>query len=189
MDIYGQIGEKIRAIAGTGSKQPVVFPALVESVKGGTCSVKIDGLVITGVRLRAVINSSTEQLLVTPKVGSYVLVVDLSGGNYRNLAVISCSEITGINIKVGGTTAVINAEGITFNGGGLGGLVKLQELKENLNNLKQYVEAMNSALPGAFSAIGASSAANGALGATNYQGAMAGKTVQLKDMENEKIKQ
>jgi hypothetical protein len=46
---------------------------------------------------------------------------------------------------------------------------------------------MNNALPSAFNAIGASTAANGATGAASYQGAMAGKTVQLKDMEDKKI--
>jgi hypothetical protein len=51
------------------------------------------------------------------------------------------------------------------------------------------VEAIHSALPSAFNAIGASTAANGALGATSYNGSMAGKAVQLKDMENNRIKQ
>jgi hypothetical protein len=84
-------------------------------------------------------------------------------------------------------TACSELEKVVFNGGQLGGLVKLQELKDNLDSLKQYVEAMHSALPSAFSAIGASTAANGALGATSYNGSMAGKAVQLKDMEDKKV--
>jgi hypothetical protein len=189
MDIYGKIREKIQAIAGTGSRAPVVFPAQVEKITGTTCAVKIDELSITGVRLRAVINDSSGQLLVMPEVGSYVLVIDLSGGNYRDLAVIAYSEISEVNIRIGNTTVAINTTGITFNGGQLGGLVKLQELKDNLNSLKQYVEAIHSALPAAFNAIGASTAANGATGAGSYQGAMAGKLVQIRDMENNKVKQ
>jgi hypothetical protein len=189
MDIYGKIREKIQAIAGAGSRVLVVFPAQVEEITGTTCSVRIDELPVTGVRLRAVINNNAGQLLVTPEVGSYVLVMDLSGGDYRDLAVIAYSEISEVSIKIGNTTVCIDANGITFNGGQLGGLVKLQELKDNLNSLKQYVEAIHNALPAAFNAIGAGTAANGATGAGSYQGAMAGKLVQIRDMENNKVKQ
>ena len=190
MDMYSKIRRSIQHIASEGGQSVFIYPARVETVKGSTCSVRInDDLTVTDVRLRAVINSQTEQVLVTPKVGSYVLVVDLSGGNHRDLAVIACSEVSEINIKIGNTVATINAEGIVFNGGSLGGLVKLQELKDNLDSLKSYVEAMNGALPAAFSAVGAGAAANGATGAASYQGAMSGQTVQLKDMENGKIKQ
>ncbi|MDR3350355.1 MAG: hypothetical protein LBN98_01740 [Prevotellaceae bacterium] len=189
MDIYGKIKEKIQAIAGAGSQRVVIFPAQVKEITGNTCSVVIDELLITGVRLRAVINDNAEQLLITPKIGSYVLVTDLSGGNYRNLAVISYSEVTAVNITIGSMKATINADGITFNDGTLGGLVKLQELKDNLDSLKEYVEAIHNALPSALSAIGVGSAANGGTGATSYQGAMAGKAIQIKDMENDKVKQ
>jgi hypothetical protein len=188
MDVYSKIRKSIQAIAGAGSQQVTIFPAQVTQVESSTCSVKIDELTITNVRLRAVINNNAEQILVTPKVGSYVLVADLSGGNYRDLAVIAHSEVDAVNITAGTTKVDINAGGVTFNGGELGGLVKLQELKDNLDSLKQYVEAINTALPTAFNAIGASTAANGATGATSYQGAMAGQAIQIKDMEDAKIK-
>jgi hypothetical protein len=188
MDIYSQIKQKIKSVAG-GNGHPMVFAAQVVSASGTTCTVKIDELTVTDVRLRAVVNTSIEQLLVVPKAGSYVLIVDLSGGNYSDLAVIAFSEVESVSIKIGDMTAVMDANGIVFNGGQLNGLVKIQELKDNLNALKQYVEAINSALPTAFNAILAGTAANGALGATSYQGAMAGKVVQIKDMENDKIKQ
>jgi hypothetical protein len=176
-------------MAGAGLQRVVIFPAQVTKVTGSTCSVMIEELEITDVRLRAVINSHSGQLLITPKTGSYVLVTDLSGGNYRDLAVISYSEVEAVNIAIGDTTVDVDANGVSFNGGGLGGLVKLQELRENLESLQQYVEAIHGALPSAFSAIGAGAAANGGSGAMSYQSAMAGKTVQIKDMENDKIKQ
>jgi hypothetical protein len=97
MDIYGKIKEKIRKIAG---ECPVaVFPAEVVSVSGSVCSVKLDELPISDVRLRSVINNNNEQILITPKAGSYVLVVDLSGGNYRDLAVIGFSEVEKLEYK------------------------------------------------------------------------------------------
>jgi hypothetical protein len=87
MDIYGKIKERIRNIAGRGSKgTPEIFTAQVAVVSGETCTVMLDELPVTEVRLRAVVNGRSEKLLVTPKVGSYVLVADLSGGEYRDLA-------------------------------------------------------------------------------------------------------
>ncbi|MDR3226132.1 MAG: hypothetical protein LBT56_00475 [Prevotellaceae bacterium] len=115
MDTYSGIKEKIRRIAGTEKlQQTTVFPAQVEKITGTTCTVKIDELLMNDVRLRAVINNENEQLLITPKVGSYVLIVDLSGGEYRDLAVISYSEIDKIELKISETTITTNANGITI---------------------------------------------------------------------------
>lgn len=78
---------------------------------------------------------------------------------------------------------------ILINGGDLGGLVMIKELKENLDSLKKFVEAIHNALPPAFSAIGAAMSANGILAANAYNGTMAGKTILIKDMENKKVMQ
>jgi hypothetical protein len=135
----------------------------------GMVSVKYNGLDFE-VRLQAVSGKADKGHIPIPAVGSEVFCV--SEGNSDNSFVVAiCSEL----------------EKVVFNGGQLGGLVKLQELKDNLDSLKQFVEAVHSALPTAFNAVGASTAANGALGATSYQGAMAGKMVQFKDMEDKKI--
>lgn len=78
-------------------------------------------------------------------------------------------------------------EQIIFNGGSNGGLANVATINQNLESLKNFVEAIHTALPAAFSAIGAGTAANGATGGTSYSTAMAGKTVVIKDMENKKI--
>ncbi|MDR2652191.1 MAG: hypothetical protein LBC68_07750 [Prevotellaceae bacterium] len=113
MDIYGKIKGKIREIAGkeNGYNMPVVFTAQVESVSGETCTVKLDELLITDVRLRAVINDNAEKILITPKAGSYVLIVDLSGGEYRNLAVVSYSEIENISITINKALSTMDKDG------------------------------------------------------------------------------
>jgi len=118
MDIYGKIAEKIRNIAGRGRVQPVVFTAQVEAVADRTCSIKIDDLIITDVRLRAVINGKNEQILVTPKIGSYVMLADLSGGDYRQLVVIKYSEVEEINIKIGDFSVEVNMAGVTVDSNG-----------------------------------------------------------------------
>ncbi|MFR9574301.1 MAG: hypothetical protein SNG79_01415 [Rikenellaceae bacterium] len=91
-------------------------------------------------------------------------------------------------LTIDGKDLNINADQTTFNGGGNGAMVKIAELESNLDSLKTYVEAINSALPTAFSAIGASTAAVGANGATSYQGAMASQVILFEDMANDKIK-
>jgi hypothetical protein len=122
MDIYGKIKEKIRNIAGDGKRQSfVVFTAQVESVDGEICTVKLDELSIADVRLRSVVNNNSEQILITPKAGSYVLVVDLSGGSYSDLAVIGFSEVEKVNVKISDMNIFINHSG-----------VKIENQNENL---------------------------------------------------------
>ena len=96
----------------------------------------------------------------------------------------------GVNIKAGNDIkATITPSGIELNGGKLGGLVKLKELEDNLQQLKDYVEAMNSAISPALKAIGTGTAASGTAGSKAYDAAMASRRILLKSMENEKIKQ
>jgi predicted aconitase with swiveling domain len=103
MEYYGGIKQKIKSIAGT-DRPGLFFVAQVKTVdkNAGTCSVVIDELPLSDVRLRAVVNSESEQILIIPAVGSYVLIADISEGERRSLAIISFSEIESINITVGG---------------------------------------------------------------------------------------
>ncbi|MDR3133225.1 MAG: hypothetical protein LBU42_04290 [Prevotellaceae bacterium] len=153
----------------------------------GTVTVKYNDLDFE-VRLQAVTGKTDKGYIPIPAVGSEVFCAS-EGNSDNSFVMIACSEIEKALLKIGSTSVEIISEKILINGGQLGGLVKLKELKDNLDSLKQYVEAIHSALPSAFNAIGASTAASGALGATSYQGSMAGKILQLKDMENDKIKQ
>ena len=97
---------------------------------GDTCSVELDGLTLTDVRLRAVVNGENSKILVTPETGSYVLVADLSG-DFSQLAVVGYSEVEKIEV---------DADNIVFNGGDNNGLVKIKELTDRLNEL---VDAFN----------------------------------------------
>ena len=123
MDIYGKIAEKMKAITQKGKmSETLILPAQVKSVSGTTCTVNIDDLEITDVRLRAVINNKTEQLLIKPKIESYVLIADLSGGNFRDFAVIAYSEVEAVNLKIGDTEMQIDKNGY-----------KMERQGENLN--------------------------------------------------------
>lgn len=79
-------------------------------------------------------------------------------------------------------------EEVVFNGGELGGLVKIEQLKENIDTLKKYCEALNSAVIAGIAGIGAGSAANGATGVAEYKKAMTGQTISFVDMEDINIK-
>lgn len=172
MDRLRRIRESIQAIANAGSKHDVLFTAKVVSITGDTCTVEHNDMELTGVRLSAVVDASTSKKLIKPKKNSQVLVADLSNGGLRDLAVVQVSE----------------TDSIIWNGGELGGIPIVKKIEDNLKSLKDFVEAMNDALPGAFSAVGSSTAANGSLGGTNYTTAMTGKTISFVDMEDTKIK-
>ena len=70
MDDLSKIKRSIRRIAGGGSRW--CFTAKLKSVDGEVCSVETEGLTLTDVRLRAVVNGEESKMLVTPKTESYV---------------------------------------------------------------------------------------------------------------------
>lgn len=175
-----EIRELIKKIAGTNGVSSLFITAQVVSVSSETCTVKRNGVQLTDVRLNAMVSDdkSTKNLIIKPTVGSTVMLADLSGGLYRDLAVIGWSGVDSININ--GT--------ITINGGKQGGLINIADLKTNLDNLKSYVEAMNTALPAAFTAVGAALQANGATASGSYTTSMTGQAITFKNMEDTNIK-
>ncbi len=176
MDTLSEIKESIKKIASTGGMFRA-FTAKVKSVNGKTCTVELEGLTLTDVRLRAVVNGENSKILVTPKTDSCVLVVDLAG-DLSQLAVVGYSEVEKIEV---------DTDKIIFNGGNNNGLVKIEELKRNLNSLKNYVEAMASAVSTAFSAVGVGTAASGPNGQTVFITDMELRSINFEDMEDTKI--
>lgn len=96
----------------------------VTATDGVTCSVRIGDAELEGIRLRASLSDNDRQILVVPKVGSAVVLGCITG-DLNNMVVLQVDEI----------------ESITINGGEQGGLVKIQELTDRLNEL---VEMFNS---------------------------------------------
>jgi len=171
MDKSGKIRESIRKIAGTHNPGNTFFTAEVKSVDDETCTIIWNDLEISDVRLGAVVNGNANNIKIKPTTGSMVAIADMSHGTLRDLAVIGWSEI----------------DSITINGGTLGGLVKIQELVNNLQAIKSYVETMKTAVSAGLMAIGVGSAANGTTGKTAFDSAMAGTSITLKDMEDKSI--
>ena len=90
----------------------------VVTVEDLTCTVKIGDAEIEGVRLRASLTGRDRQILTVPKVGSCVTLGCLTA-DLNNLVILQVDEV----------------EKIIVNGGELGGLVKIQELTDKINEL------------------------------------------------------
>lgn len=110
----------------------------VTATDGVTCSVKIGDAELEGIRLRASLSDVDKQILIVPKVGSAVTLGCLTA-DLNNMVVLQVDEI----------------ESITVNGGGLGGLVKIQELTDKLNELvDMFNEHTHMVAPGGISVTG-----------------------------------
>lgn len=186
------IKKAIQQMAGKALMQ--TYLCKVVSVNNHTCECEpvTGGANFLDVRLRSVVDNGTGGLILKPKVDS-IVIIGLLENNEATAFVIGYSDIELLYFKSdGGMTFEVKEDVVKINGDDFNGLVKLKELKDNLDALKQFVEAMNNALPTAFNAIlptaPAPFVASGALGATTYQTSMASKQIIFKDMENTKVK-
>lgn len=93
-----------------------------------------------------------------------------------------------VTFTVSDSKVTVDADEVVFNKGNNKGLAKVVEIKNNLDSIKNYVEAMNAAIANGLTKVGAGSAASGSVGATSYKGAMAGQSITFSDMENKDIK-
>lgn len=157
----------------------VVFPPLNATV--------VFARIGTSNQCVALMFSAVNKILVTFDGTTYTLTKDEISTTMGEMAVkVTKDEFSAVN---GDAKLKLTKDGILFNEGSLGGLPKLDELKENLEALKTFVMAMHQAMPSAFTAVGAAMASSGAAGGTSYSQAMLGKNITLKDMENPKVKQ
>lgn len=95
-----------------------VYQGIVTAVDGITCTVQFGAQQVDGVRLRASKADNDAQLLLVPRVGSPVIVGSLSG-DLSELVVLQMDAVDRIEI----------------NGGQLGGLVNIEVLLNQLNNM------------------------------------------------------
>lgn len=133
MSIYSDIAEKIKQMSGGITN--VLFLAKVKDVKDDACTIMIEDLELTDVRLRSVLNSEDNKIVITPKKDSTVLVADLSHGEMRELVIVQYSEVEKVEVCIGGSAIEVSDGDITINGGKNDGLVKIVELTNKLNEL------------------------------------------------------
>lgn len=119
---HRELAQRIREL--TPSGQTPIYQGIVRRVEGIRCTVEVGGLEIPDVRLRASESESGAQMLLTPKVGSAVLVGSLTG-DLTTLAVLSVDEVDRIELH----------GKVVINGGHLGGLIAIDRLTDKLNEV------------------------------------------------------
>lgn len=172
--------EAIRRIVASQIKPDILIGTVTEfdSTKW-LVTVKLNnGAEVDEVRIKSVINNEESGIFVEPKMGSYVLV-GIIEGKIESLFIIGFSEIEKFKVR---------ATNIELNGDQFGGIVKLQELEQNLNTLKDYVTALKSATSSGLAAVGVGTAASGTTGQSTFNASMLGQTINFQNMENETVK-
>ncbi len=141
-----QISEELHRICHVGQDGsfPImsgkVVPSSINETEG-TCKVvfPIDDM---GVETESVINAvlqNSNGLILYPDDDSTVLCC-LEGGSW---IIIKCSDLTKVKVTIGSTTLVMDSAGVVFNGGNLGGMVKVQELTDKVNRLENSLNTLS----------------------------------------------
>lgn len=127
MDTYRRLADVLKGV------NPQVMSPIIQgkmgNVDGNTCTVIVDDIEISDVRLRASTTDNENEMLIVPKLGTTVIVGSLTG-DLDELVILSCDEI----------------EMISINGGTLGGLVKINELKAQLVKVTARIDGIISAI-------------------------------------------
>lgn len=150
------------------------------------CDVAIDDeLKLSNCRLNAIIDSYDNRLLVVPKDQSKVAFITI-GGKYTELLILAYSEIEKVLLTIGDSDIVIQDGSIQMNGGDLGGLIKIEQLENNLKKLKKYVEDLASL---SATAMAPMAALDGGDSVTTFNTNWAAKQLAFSfdDMEDSKI--
>ena len=178
MDRSKEIKEVIKSIAGVPGMMFVM--GKVESVGDETCSVKIaDRLVINDVRLNASADGNADNILIKPKVGSMVMMADLSGGELRSLVVISFSALDSMTVRFDGE--------VVINGGENEGLVKVKELTDKLNAIIDDINLLKNVFKTGWTPMIYDGGASLKAAASGWYGKDLA-TISKEDIENPEIK-
>lgn len=199
------IKETIRQLA-QGGRQSVSLVCTVEAVdrrkRTVDCTPLDESAPLLGVNLQAG-QESTFGVVAFPKVGSYVVVGFVADGAAG--VVLLTDEVESLEVVISGDTARISAdkdgvrvtvgddtsaeltkEGITLNGGGFGGTVKIGQLTERINAIERDINDLKNVFSGWVAVPqdggAALSAAAAAWSATPLE------LTQRGDYENEKVK-
>lgn len=199
------IKETIRQLA-QGGRQSVSLVCTVDAVdktaRTVDCTPLDESAPLLGVNLQAN-QESTFGVVAFPKVGSYVVVGFVADGAAG--VVLLTDEVESVEVVISGDTARISAdkdgvrvlmgddtsaeltkEGVILNGGGLGGMVKVEQLTEHFNAIETDINELKNIFSAWVAVPQDGGAALSALTA-NWAGNLLTPT-QRGDYENEKVK-
>jgi hypothetical protein len=110
MSKHAEIKRLLKQLVGGDFSLPILGE--VVSVEGDSCTVKVSNIGgsidIPDVRLKASIDGSENCLLLTPKKGTLVRMISLTGG-LEDLAIIHIDEIESISYKQNGLEVLIDS--------------------------------------------------------------------------------
>ena len=200
------IADIIRQMA-QGGRQTVSLVCTVDAVDKDArtvdCTPLDEGAPLLGVNLQA--NQESKVGVVSfPRVGSFVVVGFVADGSagvvlltddVESVEVVISDDTArvtmdedGVRVEVGDeTTAELTKDGIVFNGGDLGGLVKVEELTKQINAIEKDINTLKNIFTG-WVTVSQDGGAALKTAATTW----AGQTLTLTkrgDYENEKVKQ
>ncbi|RWX00910.1 hypothetical protein [Flavobacterium cerinum] len=101
------IKQKLREVVGANPNHPI--RGIVTATNGQTCSVKlISGLELPDVRLKVAISDSGDYMLITPKIGTDVLLIS-GDGTLDDLTILKADQVHKIEIKQGGLVVLFDS--------------------------------------------------------------------------------
>lgn len=193
-----------------GGRQTVSLICTVDAVDKDArtvdCTPLDEGAPLLGVNLQAN-QESKFGVVVYPRVGSYVVVGFVADGSAG--IVLMTDDIESIEIVVSDktsrvlideervridvdqeTSAELTKDGVVFNGGSLGGLIKVEDLTSKINELIDAFNNHTHTLPSAAVAVTGSPSAQSNPAPITVP-AITGKHAKVKrgDYENERVKQ
>lgn len=177
-----RLAQVIQQLSGTHLKNDVSYmEAEVVSVDLSTRSCVVqsvsgnDAVNIENVSLMAAVDDG---FLLVPAVGSIVFIAH---STYEKPFICLFSEIEKVIIVTGGISIEVDSNGVVFNDGSLGGMVKVESIVQRLNLIESKVNSIITA----YNAH--THPSNGSPTASIIAGTLS--STSRGDIENEKIKQ
>ena len=175
----------VQHLSGTkGADKVYLISASVESVDETTRTCVVDvvnGMGQTKIENVLLMSGIDDGMFLVPAIGSTVFV---SYSTFNQPFVSLFSELQKVVFIVGDYTLQMTSAGVQFNGGSLGGLVKVIDLTAKLNNLENKVNALITAYNGHIHP-----ASSGTTSPTTSLVTGTLTPTQQQDIENGKIKQ
>jgi hypothetical protein len=135
-----------------------------------------------------VIDENSDGFYLVPAEKADCEVAEIDGPG--KWSIVRASKYTKISGKIGGQSFSMTSDGFVFNGGSKGGVPQINELKDNLEALRDYIKnTLEPAIKSTINAIGVGSGSNApAAVISTWTPAVAAKDIFFEDMEDKKVK-
>jgi hypothetical protein len=185
------IGTMIKQLARQGGAGVGFVVGTVSAVDKEARTVDVEPLnedaPLLGVNLQAN-QGSTVGVVAIPRVGSYVMVGYVADGAAG--MVVLCDDIEEVEVVIKDkdtASIVVTEDGITMNGGSLGGLVKVEDITKRLNLIEKDINKLKQSLS-SWTPVPQDGGSALKAGVTSWASQKLAES-KRDDYENEKVKQ